>query len=598
MYRLIKDYFFESEERYWALLRLLGVILGVVASVALTSMLAAWTVGFWAALTEMSYPLYMASLQNLLLLTISYVSVYIFNDYLVGTLAISWREWLTKKLINKYASESENNYLEIDRHPSQINNPAQRIQEDVPYFVDTTLKLGTELLQSMLILVTFMGNLWVIGGSATFMILGMSITIPGYLVWAAILFATTSNLLTYLIGKTLVNLSGTQQNLEVDLRKDIDLLSDNAESVAQDKGEDYFRRSFLGKLQSVCSNAYQILRVKVRLSAFNNFYQQISLVFPYIAAAPLYFARQTTLGELMEVGFSFGQIQSALYWFSNSYEDLASYTATIERIVVLEDAMSESGLNTTPRSIVVHERRNAAKLCVRNLNLAEPNNPHAILNELNLTFRAGENTLLKGRSGLGKSTLFKALANVWKYGEGEVFISNLSSMYFLPQRPVIPTNTLKAILAYPELENIYSDDEYETVLRLVGMDAFIGDLNTHETWSKKLSAGQQQRISFARALLKKPDWLFLDEATSSLDEDSEYDMYNLLKEQLSTTTFISIAHRSSVEKHHDRVVTFYADDQRKIRQNDTHAFFKHEKPTAANDENTLGFANNFSTHPG
>lgn len=588
MYKLFKEYFFESDERYSALLLLLGAILGVVALVAIMSMLAAWTVGFWAALTQMSYPLYIASLQTLLALTIGYAGINIFKDYLIGVLTINWREWLTKRLVNKYTSSDENNYLELERHPSKIDHPSQRIQEDVPSFVEQTLKLGIGLLQSILTFAMFIGNLWVLGGAATFAILGVSITIPGYLVLVAILFAAVTGLITHFIGRALIDLNHGQQSLEADFRTDMEVLSNHAESVAQDHGEAYFRQSLLGKLQSICSNAYERLHVNLRLTAFNSLYQQISYVFPYIVAAPLYFARQTTLGQLMDIAYSFAQIQYSLNWFSDSYTDLASYSTNVARIVKLENAMADGGLETTARSIVVQEEGESGTLRVQNLTLAKPSSTNHIMSELNLTFRSGENTLLKGPSGSGKSTLFKAIAGAWKYGSGDISVPDSARMCFLPQKPVLHNNTLKAILAYPQPVSTYTDEQYETVLRSVGgTDECIAELNTYAAWSKRLSPGEQQRISFARALLKRPDWLLLDEATSSMDEECERDMYNLIREQLTTTTFISIAHRSTVEEHHTRVVPLNADEQGRDPLRDTHAFFARRTAVAANDESTL-----------
>lgn len=592
MYQLIKEYFFESEERVSALLLLLGVLIGVAAYVAIMSMLATWSIGFWAALTQMSYPLYIASLQSLLALTISLTAVNIVKEFLMGALIIQWREWLTKKLCIDYTAPDGNNYSELERHPSQINHPSQRLQEAIPSFVEQTLKLSIGLLQSTLIFVMFIRDLWVIGGSATFAIVGVSITIPGYLVFVALLFAAVSSLITHFIGRALRDLSDEQQDLEADFRRDIETLSNNAESVAQDHGEPYFRQSFLSKLRSVCRNSYQILLVKLRLTAFNSLYQQISYVLPYIVAAPLYFARKTTIGQLMEIGFSFYQIQISLNWFSDSYTELASYWTNLARVVELENTMAAGGLVTTPRNIIVREQEDSEGLSIQNLNIAKPSSTNHIISELNLTFQPGENTLIKSPSGSGKSTLFKAMAKAWKYGDGEISVPGSATMCFLPQKPVLHDNTLKAILAYPKPVHTYTNEEYVAVLRAVGgTDECVAELNTHAAWSKRLSPGEQQRISFARALLRKPDWLFLDEATSSMDEECERDMYNLVKEQLSSTTFVSIAHRSTVEEHHSRIVPINEVNPEGASRHGTHAFFARPRVgpriAAANDESLL-----------
>ena len=208
-----------------------------------------------------------------------------------------------------------------------------------------------------------------------------------------------------------------------------------------------------------------------------------------------------------------------------------------------------------------------------------------MMRELTLTFRPGEHTVIKGRSGLGKSTLFKAMANVWQYGEGEVDVSSPEKMCFLPQRPVIHDNTLKAILAYPDTADKYTDEECLAALQSVGgMEKHVANLNTNAPWSRTLSLGEQQRVSFARALLKRPTWLFLDEATSAIDEPSERHLYSLIRRELEQTTFISIAHRSTVDEHHNRIISLDVDEEKKAVVRDT--FFARPTlgPTAAIDE--------------
>ncbi len=559
VYERVKEYFLESGERYIALLLVIGVIMAVVGIVAITALFASWQVGFWAALTQMNMPLYMESIQTFVMLTASYIGVSVIQDYLVGMLSINWRNWLTTKLIDKYTSHEGNNYLDLERHSSELENPAQRIQEEVKLFVDQTFSLGINLFQSILLVATFIGTLWAVGGSLTI----VSITIPGYLVWVAVLYAAMSTGLTYLIGQPLTTLTNDQQNLEADFRSSIENLSHDAESIAQDHGEIYYQQALNDRFRAVNNNAYQLLGVRINLTAFNAFYQQLSGVIPYVLSAPLYFSGMVGLGQLMQIGFAFSQIQEAFGWFSNSYETFARYRTSVERITALENGMKNGGLTTTAKSIVVQQSE-SCELSVRNLNIQYPSSTDFMIRELNLTFRPGENTLIKGRSGLGKSTLFKVIAGTWGYGSGDVSLNDNKKMFFLPQRPSLPNDTLKAVLAYPEPVGTYTNEQYAAVLREVGdLDRFIDDLDTKAPWSKRLSLGQQQRLSFARAILQKPDWLFLDEATASLDEETEQHMYSLVKNKLSSTTFVSIAHRSTVAPFHDRVVTLAADENNK-----------------------------------
>ncbi len=583
IYKLIKEYFFKSDERLSALLRLMGIVLGVIGLVALASVSAWWFVGFWAAMSVMSFPLFIQSMQIFVAIAIGYVALDSLKTYLIGSLTTEWRKWLTLKFIDKYTSEELNNYLDLARNASQLDNPAQRIQEDLSFFVDKTLKLGIGLLQSILTLATFLVSLWVVGGALSFVLFGASITIPGYLFFGALLFAALSTGVTHLIGRALAKSSNLQRSMEADFRKEIELLSNDAESIALDQGGVYYKQSLTEKIKSVCKNAYEMLKTSTKLSAFQALYQQFAWAIPYIMAAPLYFAKKTSLGQLMEIGFSFQQVFYSLNWFSDSYQDLAGYKGTVDRIAALESAMKEDGLKTAPKDIVVC-KNTKNEFAIRNGNLSTITK--CMMRELSLTLTPGVSTLIKGRSGLGKSTLFKAMGGTWKYGSGEVSTPDNKKVLFLPQRPSLANGTLQAVLAYPEPANTYTHKECEAVLRLVGgsegyMKDCILDLNKNTTknWSS-LSLGEQQRIAFARALLKKPDWLFLDEATSSLDEDSEEEMYLLMQVRLSNTTLVSIGHRSTVQQFHERTLILRADQDRKMLIEDEYRFFNQLTPAA------------------
>ena len=555
---LAKDYFLKSDEKYKACAMLLGAVLTTIALVALAAAFSWWFSGFWAALTAMNIALFAASMKTFVILTVGAIGLDTLKNYLTDSLGIRWRNWLTKQYIKKLFSKDDDNYLDLMRLPNKVDNPQQRIQEDVRTFVETTLSLSTSLLSSGLSLITFIGTLWVVGGALSFVLFGASITIPGYLVWGALLFAGFASIITHKIGHQLAKINREQETNEAEFRKEMEMLSNQSESVGQEHGEVYYKHSLETKLLTITQTANEQLSVKNKLVGFQSFYVQIASIFPYICAAPLYFIGLNDLGQLMQIGFSFGAVNTSLNWFIDSYEKLAVYKASIDRILELENALSkEGGLGTAKKHIILKEHENADVLDVSNLSISTPESTGYILKGLQLRLKRGENTLIKGPSGLGKSTLFKVMAGTWKYGDGKVDIPESRKMCFLAQRSSIPNDTLKAILAYPNAVETYPDEAYKHVLREVGnMELFIGQLDTIADWSKRLSPGQQQRISFARALLSKPDWLFLDETTASLDEVSENRMYHLVKDTLPQTTFISIAHRASVEAFHDRIVNF------------------------------------------
>jgi len=563
-YKYINEYLKDPKEGYKGIFLMLGVLIATVGIVALTGLFGSWSTVFWDALVASDMALYTTSIQNFVMLTAGFIGISVLKDYLVGVLEINWRNWLTTKLLNKYTADEENNYLDLARHPKEIENPAQRIQADVKGYVKQSLLLGSNLFQAALTICMFIGQLWVIGGALTI----ASVTIPGYLVWVALLYSAAVTLITHLLGRSLAKLNNTQKNLEADFRSNLELISNEAPSIEQEHGRKYYQESLKSNVDAIKENSYKILGVKINLTAFNSFYQQISGLIPYMLAAPLLFSGIINVGQLMEIGFAFAQIQLSLSWFSDSYESLAHYTTNAKRISALENCMSKGGLITSARDIHLREG-NTDELSVHNLDIAYPTNSQFIIKSMNLSFHRGENTLIKGRSGLGKSTLFSVMSGSWKYGNGDVSVADFKKMCFLPQKPSLPNDTLKAVLAYPDPVSTYTDEQYEAALRDVGdLDPFIELLETKAAWSKRLSPGQQQRISFARALLKKPDWLFLDEATASLDPENEERMYSLVRDKLTTTTFVSIAHRPSVSIFHNRVITLDVDEDRNVRVNE------------------------------
>ncbi len=564
VFALIKDYFIDSDQKLVAWSLLIGITLCVISIVALMTLFGWWSAGFWAALAAKELTAFLICMGQFALMLGALVGTYVLKDYLIGNLSILWRNWLTQKILGKLF-DGENNYLDLKRFSSQIENISQRVQEDIKSFVDLTLSLSFDLLHSVLSLGAFVGTLWVVGGALSFVLFGFNIVIPGYLVWVALLTAVLATVATYYIGKSLAETNKQEECAEADLRQDLDVLNNDAENIAQEQGEKYYQRTLVTRIQDIYDITTLKLYIQTKLVAFQNFYMQIYQILPTLLAAPLYFSGLIELAQLMQVGMAFERVSSSLSWFANSYENLATYESNVERITELNHAMEAEGLASNPKSIVVKEK-NKDTLSIKRLHIMQPqaSSTQYIMRNLDLKFKAGEHVLIKGPSGLGKSTLFKAIAGTWKYGEGKINVPQGKNLYFLPQKPTLPHDTLIGVLAYPESVDTYTEEQYIAALKAVGgLDEFIDKLYEKRSWSKELSGGQQQRISFARALLKKPDWLFLDEATASLDEESEHRVYSLVKE-LKHTTIVSIAHRQTVEKYHKKVVILKVNEAKEV----------------------------------
>ncbi|WP_454781731.1 ABC transporter ATP-binding protein/permease [Legionella sp. WA2022007384] len=557
-FQLFSDYFTKSDQKLAAWLLLGGIVFSIITLVALAGCMPWGFLGFWTALTakELTGLLFYSGM--IALVSAAMVGVNTLMDYLTDTLSIKWRSWLTTKYINKYLF-GEKNYLDLSRVSSHIDSPEQRIQEDIKNFVDRTLSLSTQFLRSTLALTLFIGTLWLIGGSLTVIVFGTNIIIPGYLVWISLFVAFANSVITHMLGKSLATINQNEERLEAKFRKDLEFIHSESENIALETGENYHQKILEKDLEQISKNAFQKLWVKLRVNIFQMSYNNISEILPYLFAAPAYFSGLIDFNQIMQIGVAFTEVSRALNWFVDSYTSLKKYQTSIERIIKLEEELDNEGHEMNPKDIHIYESQ-SQKLAVKNLNIAYPRSSKSgyMMRNLNLEFKPGENTLIKAPSGFGKSTFFKAVRNTWGHGKGEISIPQHQKTYFLPQKPLIPHDSLKGILAYPDSVDTYTEKQYKKVLIAVGgnMEQFIPELDKEDTWSKRLSLGQQQRISFARALLKKPNWLFLDEATASLDENSEEDLYTLLKDKLPKTTVISIAHRSTVMKFHQRVVQF------------------------------------------
>ena len=301
------------------------------------------------------------------------------------------------------------------------------------------------------------------------------------------------------------------------------------------------------------------------LQSFQSFYQQLSSICPYIVSSPLYFSGAIDMGGLMQIGYAFGEVNGALNWFIDSYTNLTEYHASISRLMELEHAFQKNAVEQQSQQIIISNAHEQQLLMIQALQVKPTSEAAPIFKNLNMTINPGEKVLLKGQSGLGKFTIFKAISGTWKFGEGSIQLPQITQVAVMPQQPSIPSDDLKSIVCYPNFASNYSDEQVSNVLKMVHLQDFIEQLHREDTlWSNGLSGGQKQRISFARMILQNPDLILMDEVTASLDEESENQLYTLMLNLFSAKTFIGIAHRSTVDKHHDRIIQLEKDQEGNI----------------------------------
>ena len=546
---LIRPYWF-SEDRWAGRGLLLAVVSLALFTVFINVLLSNWYNAFYNSIQEKDFPAFWKLLIRFSWLALLYIVAAVYQIYLNQMLQIRWRRWLTERYLGSWLADGA--YYRMQLTASETDNPDQRIADDLRLFVAGALTLSIGGLRALVTLVSFLGILWGLSGPATIPIGSFQLTVPGYMVWAALLYAIAGTWLTNLIGRPLVRLNFNQQRYEADFRFNLVRFRENTEGVALYRGEADEMRNFRERFSWVVRNWWDIMRRQKRLTWFTAGYTQAAVIFPFLVAAPRYFRGEIPLGALMQTAQAFGQVQDSLSFIVNSYTDLAEWRAVILRLLGFEHALARVHADAAEEG-VRREAGTEAGLALDRVNLKLPGG-RPLLEDVNLAIRPGDTALISGPSGAGKSTLFRAIAGIWPFGRGLIRLPRGARVLFLPQKPYLPIGTLREVTSYPAPPQGIDDSALRDALAVVGLGALTARLDESAHWALALSPGEQQRIAFARALVQKPEWLFLDEATSALDEDTEARLYALLRDRLPGATIVSVGHRSTLRAFHARRV--------------------------------------------
>jgi len=549
--------YFGSEDK-WAGRGLLAAVIAIELSlVAINVLVNEWYSRFYNALQEKNWEVFVREIGVFCILATFYVALSVYQLYLSQWLQIRWRSWMTRRYLGEWLHDA--NHYRMQLLGDAADNPDQRISDDVKMFVDQTLGIGVGLLSSVVTLGSFVVILWGLSASAPLTISGQEFIIPGYLVWGALIYAIFGTALTQWIGSPLVNLSFEQQRFEADFRFNLVRSRENSEQIALLKGESAERERLTHRFGRVIDNWYAIMSRTKRLTAFTASYSQAAVVFPYILVAPAYFADKIQLGGMMQTGSAFSSVQQALSFFVSAYRTLAEWRSVVARLDGFEMSIrSAITLANRADSIDVVASAGGDNIQLKHLVVSLPNGTPLVTAEA-LNILGHQRTLVTGPSGAGKSTLFRAIAGIWPFGGGSITIPAKAKLMMLPQRPYFPVGSLRAAVVYPAEADAFSPQQVSDVLVAVGMPQLALQLDEEAHWNRMLSLGEQQRLGLARALLHGPQYLFLDEATASLDEASEAKLYRLIEQKLPTTTIVSIGHRSTLRAFHQRYVALISD---------------------------------------
>jgi len=533
-----------SEQRRTGLILLATVVGLALLGVWLEVQFNTWNRDFYNTFETKDQQEFFRQLGTFTILAVLYIINGVYRIYFQQMLTIEWRTWLTERYLADWLKDRA--YYRLQLLDKGTDNPDQRIADDLNGFVDLTLTLSLGLLSAVVTLVSFVGILWGISGAIT--LLGFEI--PGYMVWVALLYAIVGTWLAHVIGRPLVGINFQLQRNEADFRYALVRLRENAEGVALYRGEAGEYANFRGRFGSVIATWWSKMLKQKQLGWFQSFYGQLAIIFPFVVASPRFFAGSMQLGGIFQIASAFGQVQSALSWFINSYTSYANWKATVDRLTGFVEAIER--VRAEAAQLDGERGEGAADdLALEGLSLNLPQG-RPLLADTNIVLKKGESVLVTGPSGSGKSTLFRALAGIWPYWKGKVSLPKGARLLFLPQKAYLPIGTLKHAVAYPMDGGEIGDEDARAALSAVGLAQLSGDLAREENWAQLLSGGEQQRLAIARALLNKPDWLFMDEPTAALPDNDQAALYRLLKEKLPATTMVSIGHRAGLAEFHAR----------------------------------------------
>jgi putative ATP-binding cassette transporter len=538
--RLVRIYW-SSRDARWGALLLLGAVVLEIATVYASVLIADTQRQVVEGLEHRQASDFLLAGALYVGFLLLFVVVSTYRVYVRQVLEIRWRRELTAHYVNRWIGPQA--YGQSQLH-GDLDNPDQRIAEDIRDFVSSALGLSLSLLAAIVTLISFGGLLWSLSSEWRIPLDGRQLQIPGLLFWVALVAAVVSMLVTHLLGRRLVPINFDRFRFEADFRYGLVRFRDHVKEVALSRGEAVERQGAADRFRHVFDVFLQLVRAERNLSLVTGGVGQLTGLLPLLLAMPSYFAGLLTLGMIVQARVAYDQVAGALSWFVAAYREIARWRANIERLAAFGEAMdaTEKAFKTAGIRI---SRGDDDTLRLEDLRLEAPIG-QVLVEATSASVRAGERVAIVGPLGKGKSTLFRAVAGIWPFGTGRIVRPDLGRMLFVPQRPYLPIGTLRAAVSYPAAEGTFPDQRIREVLRLLGIGSLADRIDDSEPWDYALSGHEQQILAMARVLLHRPDWILLDDATSGLDEATERRIYEVLLEALPHATVIALGARASV----------------------------------------------------
>lgn len=518
------------------------ILLLTLGAVRLSVLFSNWYNQMYSTLQKLDMAGFWVAMLIFAVLATIHVSRVLFTFYIEQAFIIRWREWLNEALLERWLTNQS--YYRSQALNHLADNPDQRIQQDITSFAHSSVGLATGLIDATVSTFAFTLILWNLSGPLSL----WGFEIPRAMVFLVFIYVLVATLFAIKIGRPLIRLNFLNEKLTADYRYALVRVREYAESIAFYRGERVEGATLRSGFAKVIKNVWDIIFRSLKLDGFNLMISQVAVIFPFLIQATRFFSEKITLGDLIQTADAFGRLQNNLSFFRNVYGSFADYRATLERLTGFNDTIERAGQMTLPTII-----EDPTHFTLKNITITKPNGT-LLLQGVDLSLKAGEALLVQGPSGAGKTTLLRTISGIWPFAKGEI-MSPIYESLFLSQKPYLPLGTLRQALHYPQSDLSVDSQRDQEVLDLIQLGHLKEELDKEENWSQILSLGEQQRLAFGRLLLASPKVAFLDEATSAMDEGLEDAMYRLLRTSLPQTRIISVGHRSTLKRYHEKSLT-------------------------------------------
>ncbi|CUW40113.1 putative ABC transporter, ATP-binding protein [Magnetospirillum sp. XM-1] len=545
--------YWQSGEK-WKVRGLVALLLGLtVAQVVIPIMINLWSAELFDALEQKSMEKFFGQIVEIGLILLASMTVTATHLKVKRAIQLGWRRWLTRRLQDNWMAMGH--HYQLMHMPGDHDNPDGRIAEDIRLTTETAIDLIHSLFYCVLLLASFVQILWSLSGDLVLTIGEFDIPVPGHMVWVALIYASAASSLALWVGRPLIGATDRRQTAEANFRFGLVRARENSEAIALLHGEVGERRRFSELFRGIEGAWNRQTAGLTRLFLFTSAYSVFSTAFPILIAAPRYIAGIISLGHLMQTAQAFQQLSQALSWPVDNLQKVAEWRASVERVLSLHDALQalRDDSSRPDAHTVIVQKAAIPTLCFHDLTIANADGG-VVIEGFSAEIIGGEHVLIGGDPGAAVK-LFKVVAGLWPWGRGTVDLPCDAHIFFMPQRPYMPIGTLRGVLTYPSAMECFPEDQLEGALDRVGLGHLMPRIDDTAIWEQSLTAGEQQRLGFARLLLHRPKWVFLQEATDALDPDGERKLMQLLIDEFPAATILTVGFHAELEQYHQRKLT-------------------------------------------